>query len=211
MRKEYSYYFEASIDQVYRAYLSAAVNKPFERSCKQMPVHTITFGVSGGFNKYNMNGGACNIHLMPCGSGTAVIIRFSIAQLAFAKCETYAQDLNRAMQVFLPVVPRPAKYNMEDFLKPENQVTPEMLRNTPAPAAPAAPAAPVTPAAPAAPAAPVAPAGNICSACGKALPPDARFCPACGTPAAPEKKLCPKCRAEAPSGAAFCIKCGTRL
>lgn len=202
MRRDLGFYIEADIEQVYQAYLNAAVNKPFERTCDQEPLHTISFGVNYSF-KYNMNGGRCTIHLMPCGSGTAVNFRFSIAQAAGARYEKYAADLNSSMQNFLPVAIRPATYDMDEFLKPENQVTPATLRRS---AAPAAPAAPVTPAAP------TASAAAFCTGCGKALTPGGRFCPQCGTPvAAPAPKVCPNCHTQAEEGAAFCVSCGTRL
>lgn len=195
MRRDVGFYLEAKIDRVYDAYLKAATNPPFSRTCKATPLHTISFGVNYSF-KYNMNGGSCNIHLMPYGSGTAVNIRFSIAQGVGARCEKYAQDLNRAMQVFLPVVPRPAAYQMEDFLKPENQVT--ALQPSAAPAAPAAPAVPAETA--------------LCSACSTPLTPNARFCSQCGAPVpAPTQKTCPNCQAQMHSSAAFCTNCGTRL
>lgn len=133
MRRDVGFYFEAKIDQVYRAYLSAATGAPFGRSCKEEPYHTITFGLNFS-GKYNMNGGSCTIHLMPSGTGTAVNIRFSIAQLGGAHCERYAQDLHIAMQSYLAVAPRPTKYNMDDFLKPANQVTPASVQSAPAPA-----------------------------------------------------------------------------
>ena len=95
MRRDIGFYVEADIAQVYKAYLSAAVNPPFERDCRDEPFHTISFGVNYSF-KYNMNGGSCNIHLMPYGTGTAVNMRFSIAQLVGARYEAYAEDLNKA-------------------------------------------------------------------------------------------------------------------
>lgn len=192
MRRDIGFYIEANIEQVYQAYLNAATNKPFERTCSQEPLHTISFGVNYSF-KYNMNGGSCHIHFMPSGTGTAVNFRFSIAQAGGARCEKYAQDLNNAMQVFLPVSPLPASYNIDDFLKPENQVTPETLQQ-PAPAA--------------VPAAPATPVGTLCSKCGNALTPGGRFCAHCGTPT---QKLCPNCKTPAQDGALFCASCGTRL
>lgn len=195
MRRDIGFYIEANIEQVYNAYLKAAQNKPFERDCSTEPYHTISFGVNFSM-KYNMNGGSCNIHLMPWGTGTAVDMRFSIAQLAGAHYERYAHDLNTAMQAFLPVVARPAEYNMDDFLKPENQVTPATLPKQAAPAA--IPAA--TPAA--------APTGVFCSKCGNPLAPNGRFCSQCGTPV---QRVCPNCQAPASSNAAFCTACGTRL
>lgn len=202
MRRDIGFYVEANIEQVYKAYLNAAVNKPFERSCNEEPFHTITFGLNFSM-KYNMNGGSCHIHFMPCGSGTAVNIRFVIAQAVGARCERYVEDLNTAMQAFLPVVPQPASYNMDDFLKPENQITPASV---------AQPAAPVVAPAAAPVAAPISPAASFCASCGNALAAGSRFCSRCGKPVAvPKAKVCPACQAPAQENALFCAKCGTRL
>ena len=202
MRRDIGFYVEAKIDQVYQAYLNAASNPPFERDCTQEPYHTISFGVNYSF-KYNMNGGSCNIHFAPSGTGTAVNMRFSIAQAAGARYEKYASDLNNAMRAFLPVALYPAEYNMDDFLKPENQITPATLQPLPVPSnEPVAPAA-----------APQADADvRYCTGCGSALTPGVRFCSQCGTPtSAPAQKCCPNCNAPAKDGAAFCTQCGTRL
>lgn len=223
MRRDIGFYVEAPIDRTYQAYLLAATNPPFERECKEEPLHTISFGVNFSF-KYNMNGGACTIHLMPSGGGTAVNMRFSLAQGAGARYERYAEDLNKAMRKFLPVNVRAAGYTMEDFLRPENQVTPEKWKAA-VPAAPAAPTAPVYQPVPVAtvyqpaptapvyhPAAPVVPGARSCANCGSLLTPGARFCSYCGAPVMTNApKVCPNCRTQAPAGAAFCAACGTRL
>lgn len=168
MRRDLGFYVEAKIADVYQAYLNAATHKPFERDCKEEPFHTISFGMNFSM-RYNMNGGSCNLHFMPCGSGTAVNIRFVVAQLAGARYEAYAQELNKAMMVYLPVMPQPAQFNMDDFLKPENQITPGTYRQS-IPAAPAPSAQPaqqqMTP--------------RFCANCGNALQPGSRFCTRCG-------------------------------
>ena len=194
MRRDIGFYIEANIEQVYKAYLNAAINEPFERECKEEPYHTISFGINFLF-KYNMNGGSCNIHFMPSGSGTAVKMRFSIAQAVGARYEKYAEDLNTAMQAFLPVTPRPMEYDMDDFLKPANQVTPAALHRAAAPQP-----------------APQAPAAAFCAKCGNKLSPDSRFCDQCGTPvAAPAQKVCPNCKSPVLGTSAFCSNCGTPL
>lgn len=204
MRRDVGFYIEANIQQVYQAYLTAASNKPFERDCKQEPFHTISFGVNFSM-KYNMNGGACILHFMPYGTGTAVNIRFSIAQAAGARYGKYAEDLNRAAQPYLPVPICPASYNMDDFLRPENQVTPVSLQQQ------AAPQAFVPQQPPASPQAPAAPAG-YCAHCGNPIAQGSRFCAHCGTQVAPPApKACPNCSTPVGDADAFCAHCGTRL
>ncbi len=212
MRRDIGFYIEAPIDRVYQAYLTAASSAPFERDCKKEPYHTISFGVNYSW-KYNMNGGSCNIHFMPYGTGTAVNIRFSLAQAMGARYESYAENLNEQVQRLLMVSIREREYEMDDFVKPENQVTPATLQNLYAP--PAAPA-PVYQPAPQAqlhqPAPQAAPNVRICGNCRNPLDADARFCPYCGVPAvAPTPSVCPNCHAPAKPGAAFCAYCGTRL
>ena len=196
MRRDIGFYVEANIARVYEAYLNAATHAPFERSCKEEPYHTFSFGVNYSF-KYNMNGGSCNLHFMPYGTGTAVNIRFSLAQGFGARCEKYADELNNAMQRYLPVAPRPASYNMDDFLLPQNQVTPEKMQSVAPAPQPVAPAP--------------QPAGKFCTNCGKSLAPEARFCSHCGTAAAVAARTCPNCNSPAKDGAAFCANCGARL
>ena len=198
MRRDIGFYVEADLQQVYAAYLQAATNKPFERTCTQEPYHTISFGVNYSF-KYNMNGGACNIHLMPCGSGTAVNMRFSIAQAVGARYERYAEDLNNAMHAILPVAIRPSSYNMDDFIRPENQITPDKLHPAPAPA-------------PVVASAQTEADIRYCVHCGSALTPGGRFCSGCGAPTkVSEEKVCPNCQTKAKANDAFCYMCGTKL
>lgn len=218
MRRDVGFYIEAPVEQVYQAYLNAATHKPFERDCGQQPYHTISFGVNFSF-KYNMNGGSCHIHLMPYGTGTAVDFRFSIAQAAGARYGKYVADLNMAMQRFLPVVPQPANFRVEDFLNPGNQVTPENLhrQTAPPPAEPdpveSTPTEPATAPSVSVPPAPVSPGGmKFCVRCGNQLYPTNRFCPQCGTSVTPPAvKICPHCHAQAQPNASFCAVCGNRL
>ena len=219
MRRDMGFYVEAGVDRVYQAYLMAAKNPPFERDCKEEPYHTIGFGVNFSM-KYNMNGGSCTIHFMPWRTGTAVNMRFSIAQLAGARYERYALDLNSAMQKFLPIPPVPMDFNMDDFLKPENQVTPANIRQPVPQVSQSAPVAPAIKVVQPVPVAPVpqavqsvpAPQGGakFCANCGDSLMPGARFCSSCGT-AVVEKKVCPACSSPLRDGARFCSNCGTQL
>ena len=176
MRRDLGFYVEAKIADVYQAYLNAATHAPFDRDCKEEPFHTISFGMNFSM-RYNMNGGSCNLHFMPCGSGTAVNIRFVVAQLVGARYEAYAQELNKAMQKFLPVIPMPAKFNMDDFTKPENQVTPGTYRQS-IPAAPVAAPAMANPAP--MPAAQTQFVSRFCTNCGTPLSEGSRFCTQCG-------------------------------
>ena len=190
MRRDISFFVLADPISVYNAYLSAATNKPFERDCHKEPYHTISFGVNYSF-KYNMNGGSCNIHFMPQGNGTAVNMRFSIAQAFGARYENYAKDLNKAMQKFLPVSIQETEYDMDIFLRPENQITPTTSYGVPTPPSNTA---------------------ACCTNCGNTIIEGNKFCSKCGTPVATlAQKTCPNCNAPVKDGDSFCGKCGTKL
>ena len=214
MKRDVGFYVEADVATVSCAYLNAASHKPFERDCTQEPFYAFTFGVNFSM-KYNMNGGSCCIRFMPCGTGTAVNMRFSLAQVAGARYERYAEDLNKALQAFLPIAPTPAKYNADDFLKPENQITPANLRQSAQPvfkeefqAEPIAAAAQSTvlTANTETPNADV----KFCANCGNKMEADHRFCTKCGTPVL-QQKICSNCKIPVKENDAFCGNCGTHL
>ena len=187
MKRDISFFVPADIAQVYNAYLMAATHEPFERDCAQEPYHTISFGINYSW-KYNMNGGSCNIHFMPHGNGTAVIMRFTIVQVFGARYESYAENLNEAMQKFLPVAITEANYNMEEFLRPQNKVTPISTMDPPQQKATAT---------------------AYCTNCGNPIAKENKFCTKCGAQVA--QKACPNCNAPVQNDAAFCGSCGTKL
>ncbi len=210
MRRDIAFYWEAGTKEVYEAYLRTAQREPFERDCDQKPFYSIGFGVNYSM-KYNMNGGACTIHFMPYRSGTAVNLRFSIAQVFGARYERYAQDLNEIVERYLGVRPREIEIDVEEFLRPENQLTPGKLIAQETPAfAPMAYQPVAVPSAPQPVVQPAAQGSKVCAGCGNPLNPGANFCTQCGT-RIPVTKTCPKCHTEAAPDDAFCGICGTRL
>ena len=213
MRRDICLFYQQSVPVVFDAYIKAAKER-FDKDCDVNPYYSLTFGLNFSL-KYNMNGGACHIHFIPCGSGTAVNMRFTVAQLAGARYEKYADDLNEAVCAYLPSPPRPANYSMDDFLKPENQANPANINNFIAPPPPPAPViiTPPTPVAAQPIVAASAPAVPLCCVSRSSrLTPGGRFCPACGSPTnIAEEKHCPSCNAKVEEGAAFCVSCGTKL
>ena len=196
MRRDICYYYPAPVVQVYQAYLTAAGNEPFRRECREEPYHTLTFGLNFSA-KYNFNGGSCVIRFMPWQGGTAVNLRFSLAQLAGARYEWYDRDLTAAASAIVGVVPQPTSIPVEHFLIPGNQTV----------AAPAAPAPAPAPE----PVAQVAPTGNFCTECGKAVPDGALFCCYCGKALPPKELTCQTCGKVNPDGAKFCAFCGNKF
>ena len=226
MRRDVMHFFMADVKTVYQAYLTAAQNKPFERTCEQRPFYSFQFGLNFSM-KYNMNGGSCTLHFIPHQGGTAVNLRFSVAQLAGARYEAYDRDLtNRAIDI-LRIPAQTLRINVEEFLNQSNWVTPGSTQLPPAPVAPAPAPAPVAPApapapvvpapapAPVAPApAPVTPAQpaagqKCCTRCGSQLLPGARFCTRCGA-TVEDHLLCKSCGTPLLPGAKFCTRCGQR-
>lgn len=198
MRRDICYFFPAVVDRVYNAYLTAATNARFRRDCKQEPFHTISFGLNFSM-KYNMNGGACTVRFIPHMNGTAVNLRFSIAQLAGARYEKYAIDLTNDAAAVLGVPSQKIKIDVNAFLAPENKV---VAAGQPAPAPVAAPQPVTTPV-----------SGIVCSNCQNPLGERDKFCGKCGTPAPKKKKFCPNCGTEAVDDpeAFFCTECGTKF
>lgn len=172
MRRDICFIFPVDVATLYNAYLTAASNDRFRRECAQEPYHTLSFGLNFSM-KYNFNGGACTLRFMPINGGSAVNMRFAIAQLAGARYERYAKDLTEAAGAVIGVMGAPANIDVEEFLKPANQVTPQATHAAPAPAPVAAPTPAPSPA-------PAPNKGKFCTKCGQNLPQNALFCSSCG-------------------------------
>ncbi len=170
MRRDLFCTFEKPVPEVYAAYrrsIEEVLNKKPECS----PCHTLSFGLNMSF-KFNINGGSCHVHLIPYGTGTAVGVRYSIAQLYGARYEAHCMAMTHYVEELLGVVSRSARLNINDFLKKENQIT---MDPSSVPT--------VAPVQESAPAPAPAPAGNpfkFCTQCGTKLDASAAFCTACG-------------------------------
>lgn len=224
MRRDLCYVYPTDVRSLYLAYLTAAKNPPFGRSCREEPYHTITFGLNFSM-KYNMNGGSCTLHFIPTEGGSAIDFRFSIAQGAGARYGRYAEDLARQAALTLGMMGTVANIPIEQFIDPCNQVdaygtvAAPVSAGVPAAPAPAPTPAPVpapTPVAASAPApapAQAAPVGQarFCTACGSPLPEGGRFCSQCGVMVAPPQRFCTGCGAKVGMEDIFCFQCGTKL
>ena len=193
MREDVCYRFSADVQTVYGAYLKAAQSPPFERTCSQEPFHTFSFGVNYSM-KYNMNGGSCILHFISYEGGSAVDLRFVIAQAWGAKCEKYAQELTDRAAALLGELPRRCSIPIDTFTNENNKVYAHK---------------PVVPAASAP--APVPAPSAFCTNCGKAIGANDQFCAGCGTRLKKAQKFCTQCGTPAEPDAAFCCRCGTRL
>ena len=204
MRRDICFFIPADVQSVYNAYLSALGNDKFRRECAQEPYHTLTFGLNFSA-KFNFNGGSCTLHFMPWQGGTAVDMRFSLAQLGGAKYEKYANELNADTMALIGTTVQKVSIPVETFLDPRNKV---YANGAPAQASAPAPALVPTPA-------PAAPTGRVCAKCGYVLSDDAQFCMMCGSkyepPQAPRGNFCPQCGSQTMPGAKFCVTCGTKL
>ena len=185
MRRDICYVFPVDVTRLYNAYLTVATNSRFRRECKQEPYHTLQFGLNFSM-KYNFNGGSCTVRFMPVEGGSAVNMRFSLAQLAGARYEKYARDMTDEVIAILNVTPAKADIDVDAFLsQPGAPVAPAPVAPAPVAPAPVAPA-PVAPApvvtAPVVTAPVVtAPVGEMfCTNCGQKIPASAKFCCYCG-------------------------------
>ena len=204
MRRDVCYFFSADVVSVYNSYMAAATNSRFRRNCNQEPYHTISFGLNFSV-KYNMNGGACTLHFIPYNGGTAVDLRFSIAQVTGARYEKYAKDLTSAAMDVLGVPAQLFNLNIDEFLKENNKVTAQTA--VPSPTEP--PIAPFTPLGQ--PAVSVQPStAKICAICGAELSDSDLFCSTCGTKVE-QIRHCPNCGKEVEGSARFCSGCGSKL
>ena len=213
MRRDVMHFFNADVRTVYQAYLTAAQNPPFSRNCEQKPFYSFQFGLNFSM-KYNMNGGSCTLHFIPYGSGTAVDLRFSVAQLVGARYEAYDRALADKVISILRVPAQPLKINVEEFLQPANWVTgpselPGVTNTTTAPPVqpPAPPSVPPVPPV-------VSPEPPLVPPVPPVVPPE--------PPSVPQEniwqparelteqpgKTCAKCASPLLPGARFCTTCG---
>ncbi len=201
MRRDICHYYAADVQTVYNAYLAAATNRQFRRDCKEEPYHTLTFGLNFSM-KYNMNGGSCIIHFIPFGGGTAVDLRFVVAQAAGARYGRYDQDLTNAVVTVLGIPAQPLQLDIEEFMKESNKVYAQNFAAAPTMQYTAAPVNEPQP----------EPVQNrICTACGRELMPGDMFCGNCGTKAVCKTRFCTHCGTPAKETNAFCANCGNKL
>lgn len=148
MRRDLYHNYPYYIDDVYNAYVEAIQNEPFKKK-PHLESNLIAFDIGFSF-KYNMNGGACHIHLDETDTGTSVQVRYSIVQLFGARCEAYDKALTEKVEEYLrniPAIEPEPEPEFEQEIEPENEDI-------------------------------VCP--NFCSNCGTQLQPDMNFCPTCG-------------------------------
>ena len=191
MRRDVCYYFPVGVEQLYNAYLTAATNPRFRRDCNQEPYHTLSFGLNFSM-KYNFNGGSCTVRFISWQNGSAVNLRFSIAQLAGARYEKYAQDLTDDAIKVLGISGQKADIDVELFVSSENKII-----DTPKPAdtSPSIQSA----------------IAKVCPNCSKEVKETDKFCSSCGTPLSVQKRFCSNCGKEVLKEAAFCSNCGNKL
>ena len=119
MRRDVCHFYETDVVTVYEAYLAALGNDKFDRDCRKEPYHTLTFGRNFSV-KYNFNGGSCIVHFIPYQGGTAVDLRFVLAQAAGARYEKYDRDLTDAVIQILGMPARPLDLDIDVFTDDRN-------------------------------------------------------------------------------------------
>ncbi|MBR5518705.1 MAG: zinc ribbon domain-containing protein [Clostridia bacterium] len=224
MRRDICYYFEADVRSVYNAFYAAATNPVFRRECKSEPYHSLSFGLGASF-KFNMNGGACIIHFIPCNTGTAVDLRFTLAQVLGARYGAYAKQLSAEVSRLLGNIPAaPCNIPIEEFLKEEYKIKENNVPPAPQPAPQPVPQPAPRPQPMPQPVneplqppvqslekpAPVKPQGKTCTNCGANIAESDVFCRNCGTKA-DTLTACPQCGNKDIANSKFCCKCGNKL
>lgn len=204
MRRDVCYTFNTDFVTLYNAYLQAAQQPPFERSCSENRPYSFSFGLNYSW-KYNMNGGACTLHFMPRQNGSAVCLRFSMAQLGGARYESYADYLTEHVVKAINTPGRRCVIDMDEFLKAEK----------PDPRAVAAPVVPVQPPrdthVTSATSATPPSSKKSCPSCHKEVPADSTFCCYCGEKILRPQVFCTQCGTKAQDGDRFCCQCGHKL
>ena len=127
MTRDLFHFFEADLVSVYEAYRTV-IQKDFDAFLQETKYNTIKGGLKYSF-KYNMNGGAFTVHFMPYNNGTAVAIRYSIAQLFGARYQKHDKDLTEFVVKKIKIKPKDVVLNINDFLRPENMLIPEDVEN----------------------------------------------------------------------------------
>lgn len=201
MRRDVVFFFQKDVVSVFNAYIAAATNQQFRRQCRQEPYHTIGFGLNFSM-KYNMNGGSCTIRFIPYNNGTAINMRFSIAQAIGARYNAYALDLTNTVSQILGMPSQNISLDVNIFLDDRNKVFAQgqpmpqgAPRSVPVQTAPP----PVQRPAPQTSAPPVqryAEPNTIYATPQPIIPqPTAtkKFCAGCGTPVDQNQKFCAKC------------------
>ena len=183
MRRDIAHYYERSLQDVFQAY-EVVAREYFRQEPHLEPLYSMTFGLDYSF-RYNMNGGAVTVRFMPYQNGTAVNVRYSIAQLFGARYGAHDRDMTENVEGFLGSPAYDIDIPVEVFLDPRNQVAvgpgpfygapqqpyPQQSYSQPQPQFQQ-------------PAPQPQPAPNLrssyCPKCGGKLNPNDRFCPQCG-------------------------------
>ncbi len=222
MRRDICLIYQKSVKEVFDAYI-LAIRDRFDKECDAKPYYALTFGLNFSF-KYNMNGGACTVHFMSLEQGTAVNVRYSVAQGVGARYEAHNRDLTKVVESRLGCSAQAADIDVEEFLKPENQTVydsaykirsgqPTVNSQEPVPWAQVTPV-------------PISNTGSVstqniysaqlemnnkkCSGCGNSLSHGARFCTFCGKQVATQR-FCSQCGRPINENDRFCASCGTKL
>lgn len=118
MKRDLCYFYPCHMTDVYNAFIQSA-NQKFGKECKGEPPYTISFALNFSM-KYNMNGGAVTIRLMPWQNGTAVNLRYSIAQAMGARYGAHARDLTTYVDSILGVRSSTANIDVNEFMAYES-------------------------------------------------------------------------------------------
>lgn len=194
MRKDFCYFAQCDEKTLFNAYLQA-IQTLFDTHATLSPYYRIKFDLGFSF-KYNMNGGACTLHIMPVNGGSAVNIRYSIVQLCGARCGTHAKNLTEEASRILGFSPTECNINVKDFVAYADRITAFGTQNS-SNAFTSSNCTPDT--------------KITCPKCKAIILGNSKFCTNCGVKTAPITQKCTECGTEVPVGSNFCNECGARI
>ncbi|MCR5348212.1 MAG: zinc ribbon domain-containing protein [Bacilli bacterium] len=157
MRRDLFHYYKGDVKTVFDAYYKILRQEPFRKEPTIIPNKLITFGIGFSF-KFNMNGGAVHIHFAKRGEGTAVQVRFTIAQLFGARYKAYDKLMCDHVEKVLGYRGEPMNVLGDEYFDAQPEPEPEPKSTPSLPQGGAA----------------------FCPKCGQKLNPGDKYCPSCG-------------------------------
>ena len=163
MKKDFCMFYQCDVQTVFFA-CQRAIKELFKKDADASPYHTLAFGIPPSF-RYNMNGGACNVHFLSHNGGTAVNVRYSIVQLGMARCGAHNKHITERVQSILGINASEISIPVEVFMNNKHNVN-QAINAQPQSVAPRHTAQCELP--------------NFCSKCGTKFAEGACFCSNCG-------------------------------
>ena len=113
MRRDYCFFAPCDVKKLFDSYFQA-IRALLDPAATGTPYYKIKCGLSFSW-KYGINGGGCAVHFMPVDGGSAVNVRYILAQACGARCDAHIKYLNDEVVKYLGVYPSRCFINPKDF------------------------------------------------------------------------------------------------